>query len=191
MHLEPGLFLLLSWGACLVYWLVAARHTKRAKRRAPTLQRNLAYAGMLAAAALLWYPPDRRLPVVGLRVWPQTPLAAWIGIALCIAGVAFAIWARRTLADNWSADVQIKTDHALVTAGPYALVRHPIYAGISTALVGTWMTIGTLTGLLALCISFVALWRKLRLEEAFMSAQFPDAYPAYAARVKRLVPGLF
>jgi protein-S-isoprenylcysteine O-methyltransferase Ste14 len=65
---------------------------------------------------------------------------------------------------NWSGIVTIKQGHELVTTGPYALVRHPIYSGLLLAFIGSAMARGEWRGVLAVLIAFLALWRKLRLE---------------------------
>ena len=182
---------LLSWMAFVVYWLSAARQVKRPRVRQPAWRRVIGYAGMVVVALLLVGTPVPELPILGLRVFPHGTLAGWAGAGLCVAGLCFAIWARLTIADNWSADVQIKEGHELVTTGPYRLVRHPIYAGIVTMLAGTWMLAGSLGSLIGIALGFVAVWRKLHMEENYMRREFPGEYPQYAARVKRLIPGVF
>ena len=91
---------------------------------------------------------------------------------------------------NWSGTVTFKEGHELVTTGPYALVRHPIYTGLLLAFIGSAVGRGEWRGVLAVFIAFLALWRKLRLEERWMREQFGDAYDAYARRVAALVPYL-
>jgi len=44
--------------------------------------------------------------------------------------MALAIWARSHLGANWSATITIRTSHSLVSTGPYARLRHPIYSGL-------------------------------------------------------------
>ena len=82
----------------------------------------------------------------------------------------------------------MKEGHELIRSGPYALVRHPIYAGLLMAFVGTALARGEWRGLIAVALVFVALWRKLRLEEKWMRAQFGDSYEAYSRQVAALVP---
>jgi protein-S-isoprenylcysteine O-methyltransferase Ste14 len=89
---------------------------------------------------------------------------------------------------NWSGTVTIKQGHELVTTGPYALVRHPIYTGLLLALAGSALARGEWRGALAVLIALLALWRKLRLEEHWMREQFGEAYRAYSRRVAALVP---
>ena len=73
------------------------------------------------------------------RVIPRIDALAWTAVVLCIAGLAFCIWARFTLGRNWSGVVTFKGGHELITRGPYALVRHPIYTGLLTMLAATWL----------------------------------------------------
>ena len=109
-----------------------------------------------------------------------------IGAALSFAGVAFSVWARVLIAGNWSTDVKLKRDHELIVAGPYALVRHPIYTGLLMTFAGTALAVGEWRAVLAVVAA--AFWRKLRLEEALMRRQFGEAYAQYAARVPALIP---
>jgi len=84
--------------------------------------------------------------------------------------------------------VTIKEGHELVTSGPYALVRHPIYTGLLLALLGSTLALGDLRAVLAFALAAGALWHKLRIEERWMRQQFGDAYQAYSRRVAALIP---
>jgi len=52
-----------------------------------------------------------------------------IGIIIMFLGLGFAVWARIHLGQYWSVRASIKADHKLIQAGPYKVVRHPIYSG--------------------------------------------------------------
>ncbi len=82
----------------------------------------------------------------------------------------------------------MKENHELITSGPYALVRHPIYTGPLFAIVGCALARGEWRGLVAVALAFGALWQKLKLEEKWMPAQFSESYEAYSRRVSALVP---
>ena len=111
-----------------------------------------------------------------------------MAVVLCALGLLVAIWARRTLAGNWSSDVTFKQGHELVKAGPYRFVRHPIYTGLLLMCLGSALDIGRLRGWLGLVLVFVGFWIKLKQEETLMLQHFPDDYPAYRKQVKALVP---
>ncbi|HWB60902.1 MAG TPA: isoprenylcysteine carboxylmethyltransferase family protein [Chthoniobacteraceae bacterium] len=110
--------------------------------------------------------------------------------ALTVAGLAFAVWARRTIADNWSSDVEFKQSHKLVQHGPYGLVRHPIYTGLLLMVLGSAIAGGRVASLLAVPCFFTGFWIKLKMEERLMLRHFPGEYPGYQRRVKALVPGV-
>ena len=123
-----------------------------------------------------------RLP---LPTFTPAQLAA-VGDLLCVAGLAFAVWARLTLGRSWGMPMTLHEQPELVTAGPYRYVRHPIYTGVTVMLIGTALVFppAVLPGAI-LTVYFV--FSALR-EERDMAARFPDAYAAYKERTRMLVP---
>ena len=63
-----------------------------------------------------------------------------------VVGLLFAVWAREHLGSNWSRSVTIKQGHELITTGPYAVVRHPIYTGILAGFLGTAIALSQVRG---------------------------------------------
>jgi len=180
--LFPALWL--SWA---LYWAVRSQDVKRTARREPVVSRLL-HLVPLVLALLLVAAPSIPGWVLCERFLPQAAWPFWIGAALTACGLLFAVWARRHIGTNWSGTVTLKEDHELVTTGPYAIVRHPIYTGLLLALAGSAMARGELRGLLAVVIATLALWRKLGLEERWMREQFGARYDAYRQRVAALIP---
>ena len=111
-----------------------------------------------------------------------------MGGLICVLGLFGTLWARRTLAGNWSSDVTFKQGHELIRRGPYRFVRHPIYTGILTMCLGTAVEIGRLRGWLALPLMIVAFWIKLKQEESLLLRHFPYECSDYRKQVKALVP---
>jgi protein-S-isoprenylcysteine O-methyltransferase Ste14 len=183
----------LMWLAFLVYWQImwqiTARGAKNTARLEPASSRALR-AVLFAVAIVLfsWHT----MPVRWLRIhlWPQSYTLYNVAIAMTAAGIAFAVWARVHLGTNWSRSVTVKQNHELITTGPYRLVRHPIYTGLLFGLLGAVAAEGQVQALIALALISWALWRKLRLEEAWMREQFGESYTDYSRRTATLVPFL-
>ncbi|HEV3182894.1 MAG TPA: isoprenylcysteine carboxylmethyltransferase family protein [Steroidobacteraceae bacterium] len=178
------LWLWWGWG---VFWMLSAMRNKATQRR-ESLASRLAHLLPLAIGGALLAWPDPPWTALAWRLWPRSPTAYGIGVILVIAGLAFAIWARVHLGSNWSGTVSIKQGHELIRSGPYAYVRHPIYTGLITALLGTTVASGTVHAAIGLAIIAVALVRKSRTEEDFMRATFPGEYQRYSAEVPALMP---
>jgi len=104
------------------------------------------------------------------------------------AGLAFAVRARVVLGGNWSGQVTVKQEHELIRSGPYALARHPIYTGLLSMVIATAIQQAHIGGIIGLILISVSLWIKSSHEEEVMRKQFPDQYPAYRERVKRIIP---
>jgi protein-S-isoprenylcysteine O-methyltransferase Ste14 len=177
------------WVLFFLYWQIKAANTKTTKRLEPAGSRILRVFIFLIAIALL---STTRIPLpwLYLQLWPVGLWPFWVGAAVTIAGLLFAVWAREHLGRNWSRSVTIKQDHELITTGPYALVRHPIYTGILTGFLGMAVAISQLRGFIVLVLIFFVFWMKLRMEEQWMRTQFGQTYATYVHQTAALVPYL-
>jgi len=117
----------------------------------------------------------------------QNPTTNFIGVLFCVLGIGFAVWARFHLGREWSSHPTVKEGHQLITSGPYAYVRHPIYTGILLAVLGSALATGIYWIIYFLIILIVFL-RRVKIEEQLMTKMFPDQYPKYKARTKALIP---
>jgi protein-S-isoprenylcysteine O-methyltransferase Ste14 len=124
--------------------------------------------------------------------WPRSldrPLDA-VGTLAALGGAALGIWAGRSLGRSLTPFPAPAPRGTLVAAGPYARVRHPVYAAGLLFFAGVSLATGPLA--LVLTAVLAALWTlKLRVEERFLSDRYPG-YAAYCERVpRRLVPWLY
>ena len=129
------------------------------------------------------------IPYREFRLWAASRLSLLLGLAIQIAGLAFAIWARRELGTNWAARVTIGARHELVVLGPYRIVRHPIYSGLLLAILGTAIISGALSAAIGFVLILLSVLMKLRREEPALRRHFGEAYADYARKVPGLVPG--
>jgi protein-S-isoprenylcysteine O-methyltransferase Ste14 len=175
-----------SWAIFIGYWLVNVRRVKSTAVHEPLKSTLLNRLPTVAGGLLLLFP--QLIPTLSEIRTPHGPIAIVFAVALCYVGLGIAIWARRTLADNWSSVVMLKEGHELIESGPYRFVRHPIYTGILVMILGSTVTVATAQGWLALLLFFLGFVMRLRQEEALLMTHFGAEYPEYRKRVKALVP---
>ena len=181
-----GPLILGCWSAFIAYWIISARRAKAIAER-QSLGSALIHRIPLGLSFFLMANWHLSSPFNE----PVTPHMDWAGVAgglICVPGLLVTLWARRTLAGNWSSDVTFKRGHELIRRGPYRFARHPIYTGLLTMCLGTAIEIGQLRGWLALPLMTAAFWIKLKQEERLLLRHFPDEYPAYQKQVKAIVP---
>ena len=180
---------LIMWVGWFAVWRVMALRVKAAAQ-SESLPSRLSHLVPLLVAAFFLSVPQPLIPSLNERFVPLAIWPAALGAALGYAGLAFCVWARLTIADNWSSAVQLKRDHELIIQGPYRWVRHPIYTGLLLMFIGTALAVGEWRSVLAVAIAAASFWRKLTIEEGVMRRQFGAAYDDYKARVPALVPFL-
>lgn len=179
----------ITWLVLMAYWLWSARSAKAALQEESLAKRMVAYWLPLTVSMLLLGPGDWfGHSLLRESFVPHTTWVYAIGLGLAVAGVVLAISSRALLGRNWSATVQLKQEHELITTGPYRFVRHPIYTGLLTLFLGNAVMVGDWRGLLAVAIVLASFWRKLSLEETWLAAHFGEAYRVYQARTKALIP---
>jgi protein-S-isoprenylcysteine O-methyltransferase Ste14 len=177
------------WIIFITFWVLAAFVQKRNARR-QTVGSRLMQISIILLVVVPLFVVDRNAGLLYRHLYPHSLVVQYIGVLLLLLGCGFAIWARFILGRNWSGIVTVKENHTLITRGPYAWVRHPIYTGILLALLGTAVTLGTILNLLEVPVIACAFWLKIRIEERFMLETFGEQYTSYRQHVKALIPGV-
>ncbi len=129
--------------------------------------------------------------------WTVSPSARiWmlaLGSLAYFPGLAFVLWGRLTLGKNYFVSTgfgaQLFAGHQLVTSGPFAIVRHPMYAGLILAALGSLLLYFTWTSLYFACFAPLMFFRARR-EEAALSAEFGEQWQDYCKRVPAFFPRL-
>jgi protein-S-isoprenylcysteine O-methyltransferase Ste14 len=157
--------------------------------------------GRRASASILWimvqgigigiagFGPVRPL----LDPWSPLALGEMGIVGLLMGGAALLFdWSSRTMGKNWALVARTRNDATLVTTGPFALVRNPIYVALAMIMLAVAIAYGHVANLVvAVPVFALGTWMRVRHEEAVLRAEFGPAYDAYAGRVNRFVPGLF
>lgn len=169
-----------------LYWEAAAKKVADTRTQESRASRGIHLAMITGAQLLLIIP----VPGFRMRFLPNATALAAIGLLIEVAFLLLAVWARQLLGHNWSGAVAIKVDQELIRSGPYNFVRHPIYAGMLGAYLGIAMISGEVHALLGLILACFAYWRKIRIEEQYLSTVFGSAYLDYQAGVSAIIPGV-
>lgn len=192
---NPHSLIGLSWGGFVLCWLILAQFNKKANRSTPVWAgwgvRLAIIVGLFIVVQFHRHGVASFIASIS-RTLPLRPgiVGQWVGVMLCLAGIGCAVWARVYIGRNWGMPMSLREGHELVTSGPYAYVRHPIYSGLMLAMIGSAVT-ESLLWLLVFSLYFAYFLFSARSEEKTMLAQFPDAYPAYRRRTKMLIPFVF
>lgn len=139
----------------------------------------------IGICVLLWRPMPLAFPP-----WAQF-IALVLGTIMYFGGISLILWGRQALGKyhnvSSSQGVQLFADHELITNGPFAYVRHPMYLGFFLAVLGGLLLYQTWTMFLFLLCSPVFIKRAQREEEALISA-FGEEYESYRRRVPAFFP---
>jgi protein-S-isoprenylcysteine O-methyltransferase Ste14 len=118
---------------------------------------------------------------------PPEAAATWLVLAGELLTLAWCAWLLTAVLALGRCFGVLPEARGLVTSGPYALVRHPVYLGELGAAVGLVLAAPTAWNAGVLVAFFAAQAIRMRLEERALAAEFPE-YADYAARTPRLVP---
>lgn len=169
---------------------------RRARAESETIPRRR--EGSFALLARL----SMALPVLGSillytfaprwMTWASVPVPAWvrwIGVFLGLVCLPFLAWVLQSIGENISETVLTKSEHRLVTSGPYRWVRHPLYSAGLLLILGLALIAGSwFMAVLWLIGVVVFRWIVIPAEEDNLISKFGDGYREYRARTGALVP---
>lgn len=177
------------WLALSVYWALSAQALKRRTGSRWLWWREIAvrlgFFALVVLALQVGGGPDGALYTLD-----EGTLLSLLGLTLCFAGVTLAILARAYLERTRQTAGPDGRNFELVTGGPYALVRHPLYGGLLLAMLGSAIA-QSLLWLLPLLVYGPLFFLTARREESLLLAQFSEGYAAYQRRTKMLLPFVF
>jgi protein-S-isoprenylcysteine O-methyltransferase Ste14 len=127
--------------------------------------------------------------LIMLLIWPWTvPVLMWPALLMILPALVFGVWIlKHNRIGNFNIRPELKSGSQLITDGPYALVRHPMYVAVLWFGLCAVLLYASAAALLLWGLLLVVLDRKAALEEIYLRAHFAD-YAAYANRVGRFLP---
>lgn len=182
-----------SAGGVIYYFIRHEAFWKSAGGGKPSREekRDTSFWLMLPGFLVAFFAPPNEwmyLPII----LPRTIWFQFGGLALILIAIALLIWARIHIRGQYSGHLEVKTDHHLVTSGPYHFIRHPSYFGLLLMSLGVAIGYSSLIGLVGfVCLLIPGLIFRIRVEEKMLLAQFGNEYHDYTCHTHRLLPGIW
>jgi isoprenylcysteine carboxyl methyltransferase (ICMT) family protein YpbQ len=190
-------------GSALVYWAgvwAQARRIRKRIGRSPSVkprspkERWLWLGWILVVAAWIALPLLARLEhsSAWVRVAPELTGngSLYSGLFLVVAGYAGTLWCYHVMGERWRMGLDRRHKGALVTEGPYRVVRHPIYLFQMVMLAGVLVLLPTLVSVLMLAVHYICALIKARDEESHLHEVHGAAYAGYLGRTGMFLPPL-
>ncbi|HUD11814.1 MAG TPA: isoprenylcysteine carboxylmethyltransferase family protein [Candidatus Saccharimonadia bacterium] len=180
----------ITWALFWLYWLFSAFGSKK------NLHRNLSQSTGIRLILFVLIVIIARKSLNGhgfsadLGVANHIFLVIVLGLVLFVAGLFLAVWARINIGKNWGMPMSEKQEPELVTSGPYRFVRHPIYTGVLSAMLGTALAANYFWLIIFVGMAAYFIFSATR-EEKLLTKQFPETYPNYVKESKMLIPFVF
>ena len=184
------------WATYLVFILIDARLVTDVMR-GKTAARATSRQGVVhRPVGILWLIGGEAMGLaaafVDVLVLPGRWAFLIVGVVLAWCGILIRVAAKRALGRFFVGAIVIQDDHRVVTEGPYAIVRHPGYAGSIVALVGLGLATANVLSILVFTgVALLVFVRTIKVEEATLTAALGQPYVDYAQHRARLVPGIW
>ncbi|MGP0019602.1 MAG: methyltransferase family protein [Candidatus Sulfotelmatobacter sp.] len=198
--MRPTSLALATLFAVILCWLIhigILLLRKRPPKASETKRDRLATVGIVLQMCgyfLVWFQPPGQpfLP-------PVAALSGILGMLFSVFVVALAAgssWlsasAIRTLGKQWALPARLVEGHKLITVGPYAYVRNPIYTAMLGMLIATGLAMEHwIAEVVAVVVFSVGMAIRVRSEEKLLRAAFGQEFEDYARRVPVVIPGFY
>jgi protein-S-isoprenylcysteine O-methyltransferase Ste14 len=117
---------------------------------------------------------------------------AWLGLLLMVFGLGLRFWSMRVLGEYYTRTLRVTEKQAIITQGPYRIIRHPGYLGTICVWIGFPLAVGNWVATLIAAILLLGVYGyRIRSEEAMLVERFGNEYQVYRKRSWRLIPFVY
>jgi protein-S-isoprenylcysteine O-methyltransferase Ste14 len=194
---EEQLFRLLFLAIYAVFFAVRIRYRVESAKREPEKRQKIEiWPGGILAIAILGYLASIVLYMLDVQwvSWSRLALPTWVrwlGAAGALASTVLVAWTHRALGRQYAAELAIQRGHVLVTTGPYARTRHPMYTALNAfSLSMALMTSNLIIIFFAVLVAVPFPWIAEE-EERMLLGTFGDEYREYMRRTGRFFPRIW
>lgn len=180
----------LGLSLAFAYFLVGAlsRRAQESNAKSDSRSRRGIFIQSIGIALAGFGPTRPTLPLFS----PAAVVGTVAVIVLMGGAVALFAGSSRALGQNWSLVARTRSDHRLITSGPYAYVRHPIYLGMLLFLLGLAVAFGHWISLVLAIPTFLMGTRiRTKIEERLLDEGFGDEFRDYRRSTPALFPKVF
>ena len=165
------------------------RGNKAANKRKSAVDIILISAGGVGLAAPLFYLFS---PWLDFANYDLPGWLGWVG-TVAFAGALLLLWrSHADLGRNWSAILQIRQEHTLITNGVYRYIRHPMYAAHLLWAIAQGLLLENWLAGWILLVTFIPMYLvRVPEEEKMMLEQFGQQYRLYISRTGGIIPRLW
>jgi protein-S-isoprenylcysteine O-methyltransferase Ste14 len=178
------IIIIICWVLFGLYWLVNSFFQKQSQETPLTFNKIISQLFFSLPFVFLIRPDWFKLDQIIIK----NSMVNIISIAICIIGLIICIWARKTLADNWSKSLDFKKGHELIQTGPYSTIRHPIYTGFLLMFFALALDVGKIGGLIGFAVLLIGVFLRIKQEEDLLIKHFKEKYILYKNKTKALLP---
>jgi protein-S-isoprenylcysteine O-methyltransferase Ste14 len=186
-----------------IFWLVRIFYVRKARDpdapRSRKERREAMKKGGVTGILLVVLTPVNLILIL-LYVWSPLWLSwadlvfpfwiHWSGVGFMVISIPLAVWVHRTLGKHYSYALETKNEQTLVTIGPYAQVRHPLYSAHNLFNLGMVLLTGYIPLIVFAIIGVPLTYYRMKDEERMMIERFNSEYEAYMKRTGRIFPKL-
>jgi protein-S-isoprenylcysteine O-methyltransferase Ste14 len=172
------------------FFLLNRGHGASDRKREPASL--IGFALQMLGLAFVWFARRPIFTPIAETGKPLEILLAAVAIAASISSVWIMLAAIRVLGKQWSLTARVLEGHKLITSGPYAMVRHPIYTALLSMTLATGLAQSNwLALLIAILVYLTGTMIRIKSEEKLLKETFGTEYEEFARRVPALIPHLF
>jgi protein-S-isoprenylcysteine O-methyltransferase Ste14 len=184
---------ILCWLVFVGVFLLRERPPKTSETKRDKLA-TLGIALQMVSYFLVFFQPPWQpfLPPVAALSGVGGIVLSVLIITMAVGSVWLVAAAVRTLGKQWALPARLVEGHKLITSGPYAYVRNPIYTGMLGMLIATGLAMEHWIATIAAIVIFaIGLLIRVRSEEKLLQAAFGQEFEDYARRVPAVLPGIY
>jgi len=125
------------------------------------------------------------LPIISSQEFFQSQIVSWIGVLLCLAGLAFLLWGLVSFGQSFRVGIDTEHPDKLITTGIFAFSRNPIYVAFAFILVGQLLIFPNWILLVFLAAGIWLFHRQVLREEEYLKKHYGQEYAEFCSRVRR------